>query len=427
MIMTYAKHGRSPRDSGNLIAHLLKPENTIIKILAIGGSVATDLCGVIADMELLRDGSSAKSAFHHLSFSPSINYTEEQLLFTAEALRAEFDPSGIRPWIALVHFKPRENSEQGDLHGHIVIGHVDGDGRALKDGRSRIRSEVIARTMEYNFNENPVRSRHQKTVCKILRDRNLDAVADRIVAAFGADPQLPESAYGSKSRQAAERIGLKLPVAKGAIANAWISTQELGAFQNALDKLGYCIQPGKKKNVWIVVDAAGRSIGALDRLLKLKRDLVQNLMEQTDESRRTRSFRSSADDGRSGKENLREIESSQSADRSTTAITGAFADSGTGNGSGPRPTHLAVPTKFGSSRSTPGRAIADDQFQARSAARKFQYRRALTILSRVGLGLHQSGYLRNWSRTEVGTQLPMIWGLKSIWGIPIEPPKYRPP
>jgi hypothetical protein len=427
MIMTYAKHGRSARDSANLIVHLGKPENIVVKILAIGGSVATDLPGVIADMELLRDGSGAKSAYHHLSFSPSIDYTEEQLLFTAEALRAEFDPSGTRPWIAILHLKPRENSEQGDLHGHLVIGHVDGDGRALKDGRSRIRSEVVARTVEHNFNEYPVRSRHQKTVCKILRERNLDAVADRIVAAYGDDPELPKSAYGSKSRQAAERVGLKLPVAKGAIDNAWTSTQELGAFENALDKLGYRIQPGKKKNVWIVVDAAGRSIGALDRLLKLKRHFVQNLMEATDESKRTRNFRSSADDGRSRKENLREVEFSQRADRSTAAVTGPSADSGDRIGSGPHPVHLTAPAKSGGSRSTPDRAIADGQFQARSVARNFQYRGALTILRRVGIALHHSGHLRNWSPSDGVPRLPVIWDLKSIWGIPIEPPKYPRP
>jgi len=427
MIISYSKHGRTPSDSANLITHLWKPENAIIKILAIGNSVASDLPGVVKDMEILRDGSGAKAAFHHLSISPSINYTDEKLLSAAHALRAELDPPGVRPWIVILHRKTRVNSQEGDLHGHLLLGHVDGQGRALKDGRCKIRTEIVARTLEFNEGELPVPSRHHKTVCKMLRERNLGAVADWIVAAHGVDPQPPKSSYGSRSRQAAERVGLKLPASKGAIVTAWNSTQEIGAFQNALDKLGYRIQPGKKNNVWIVVDAAGRSIGALDRLLKLKRHFVQNMMEQTDESRRTRTFRSSADDGRSGKENLREIEFSQQADRSTTAITSPFADSGGRSGSGPHPVHLTVPAKFASSRSTPDRAIGDDQFQARSVARNFQYRGALTILRRVGIGLYQSGHLRNSSPTEVFARLPIIWDLKSIWGIPIEPPKFRSP
>jgi hypothetical protein len=426
VIITYSAHGRTARDSANLIAHLLKPENAMVKILAIGGSVATDLPGVIRDMELLRDGSGAKVGYHHLSFSPSINYSEEMLLFAAESLRAELDPTGVRPWIAIVHRKIRENSEEGELHGHLVQGHVDGDGRALKDGRCRIRSEVVARCLEHNFGENHVRSRHQKSVCKILRQRNRGEIADSIIAAHGADPELPKSGYGSKSRQAAKRADLNLPAAAGAIARAWTSTQELGAFQNALNTLGYRIQPGKKRNVWIVVDDAGTPIGALDRLLKLKRHFVQNLMEQTDGSSQKGPSRSSADDGRSGRKDTRETDISQQPDRTTPATIGAIAGPGSRGGSGPDRLHLTAPAKLGSSRSAPDGGIADHQFQARSAARNFQYRRALTILRQVGSGLQQSGHLYNRFPTEVTPQLPIIWGLTDIWGIPIEPPKYRP-
>ena len=72
MIITYSKHGRTSRDSANLVAHLLKPENERIELLEIGGSVAQDLQGVVKDMELLRNGcrGGSRAAFHHFSFSP---------------------------------------------------------------------------------------------------------------------------------------------------------------------------------------------------------------------------------------------------------------------------------------------------------------------------------------------------------------------
>jgi hypothetical protein len=59
VIITYSKHGRSSRDSANLIAHLQDPENETIEVLAIGNSVASDLAGVVKDMEILRDGCGA--------------------------------------------------------------------------------------------------------------------------------------------------------------------------------------------------------------------------------------------------------------------------------------------------------------------------------------------------------------------------------
>jgi hypothetical protein len=124
MIITYSKHGRTPRDSKNLIAHLLKAENETIEILEIGNSVAQDLAGVVKDMEILRDGSSARAAFHHLSINPSIDYSDAKLLRAAKDLRDELDPEDIRPYIVVAHRKRRENSAeggvdaQGDRHAH---------------------------------------------------------------------------------------------------------------------------------------------------------------------------------------------------------------------------------------------------------------------------------------------------------------------
>lgn len=141
MIITYSKHGRTARDSAKLIAHLLKPENDHIEILDIGNSVAADLPGGVRDMEILRNGSSAKASFHHLSINPSINYSKEQFLPAADALRAELDAGDTRPWIVIAHGKARQNSTEGYVHAHLVLGHV-----AAKPARRRSGTALICPT-----------------------------------------------------------------------------------------------------------------------------------------------------------------------------------------------------------------------------------------------------------------------------------------
>lgn len=241
MITTYSKHGRTSQDGAKLVAHLLKPENVSIEVLGIGNSVATDLVGIVRDMEILRNGSSAKAAFHHLSINPSIDYSDRQLSAAADALRAEFDPDDTRPWIVVAHGKARQNSGEGHRHAHLVLGHVDGDGRALKDGRAKIRCEVVARALEYQNGETAVVSPHHKTVVKFLRERGRDDVASWLITAGGVDPEKPKSAYGSKARQASERKGFDLPAAKGAISIVWEDTKKIEAFRDRLMALGYRI------------------------------------------------------------------------------------------------------------------------------------------------------------------------------------------
>jgi hypothetical protein len=412
MIITYSKHGRTSRDSAKLVAHLLKPENEKIEILEIGGSVARDIAGVVKDMELLRNGcrGGSKAAFHHLSCNPSIDYSDEQFLRATQALRRELDWEGTRPFITIIHTK------RGRRHGHLLIGHSDGYA-ALKDHQSKIRSEVVARCLEQAEGEVPVRSRHAKQVDKILRQRGLDNVADWILATHGEQLEPPRSNYGSKSRERAKRAGLNLPVMKAAIAHAWSSATNLQDFKENLKAVGLKVQPGKKQNVWAVVDETGRTVGALDRLLRLKRRVVQNMMEgqhgQFEEAKRQ-----SSNDHRSRTPPIRANQSDRRANRGDQAPFGP--DGAADVRARPHQADLDATRKYRNSEFAPAGRDADSQRQAGRGPVSLGHRRALITLRRVGRGIDLQA-LNN-----VAQQLPRIPGLTDIWGIPIEPPRYRP-
>jgi hypothetical protein len=367
-------------------------------------------------MEILRDGCGARAAFHHLSINPSVDYSEDQLKKAAKALRDELDPEGTRPYIVIAHHKRRENATEGGMHAHLLLGHSDGR-KALKDGRSKIRTEVVARTLERENGEFPVRSRHANKVDRILRQRGLSDVADWIKVAYGSQSDAPRSAYGSKSRQSAKRAGLNLPAMKGAVARAFAVAGDLDELKTGLAAIGLHVEKGTKKNVWVVIDAAGNSVGALDRLLKLKRHVTCAMMEGQDGGIQN-AKRSAADDRTARKAIVRTNQASARADRA--AQDGARNTVRDPNWRGPdRGNHGVVEEPRCSSRASDVRN-AHDQRQTGHTPRGAVYRRALMMLRRVGRNVESQ------LPADLPPQLPRHPGLTDIWGLPIEPPRYRP-
>lgn len=291
MIITIERHGCRRQDFVKLTDHLLKPENETIEILGIGNSIASDLAGVLEDMEALKDGSAARFGLIHATINPGEERTEEQLLAYANRVRLELDPDGERPWIVVAHRKARAVS-QAAHHAHLVLGTISVKiGKALNDYRSKIRTELVARLLEYESQfadatpETPTLGRHHQTVVRFLKDRKLPNVAEWLVERFGEEPELPRSAMSSRSRRRAARLNVDLPKSKAKIAVLWSQTADFSVFREALSSAGYEITPGKKADVWVVVDKNGNTIGALDRLLRLKRRETQQMVEKSNERR----------------------------------------------------------------------------------------------------------------------------------------------
>ncbi len=430
MIITYEKHGRSSQDTTCLLRHLEKPENEFVRLLQIGNSLASDMPGVIRDMEILRDGSAARAALHHLSVNPARSFSDEELLTAANAVRLELDPRGERPYFIVAHGKPRLGGQDANVHAHLVLGHVDGKGRALKDGRSKIRTEVTARILEFHQRdvERPILGRHHKLVVKMLRGQGLDDVAAWLVATHGEDPDRPRSAMSSNSRQRANRAGINLSAAKVAITAAWTENHSIELFEAALARLRYSIVGGRKPGVWIIVDAQGNTLGAMDRLLRLKRGRVRELMENEYESgSHDKQAGPATADHRARQKAASEIGADQRTVGTVNAAVDAVGECSRVRGKqrSDRNDRAAFGDTVGA-RPPDWELFGRNRRQARSPVGQFQYQRALKQLRLAGSQVARNATcIRTIEEFERfgGPLLPRNWLVTDLWGVPIEPSK----
>lgn len=397
MIINCSKHGRTRRDTAKLAAHLYKSENDFVLLAEVGNTAAMDLAGALRDMELLRDGAvPGAAAFHHFPLSPATDRTHAEILEAAYALRREFDPDGTRPFAVLIHGKERAGGADGRVHGHFVLGNFDSEGRAVKDRFTKIRTERLAREIEYSWRQDSPGSpaepcglgRHHVSVLRALR-KSRPEVAAWLVDAHGEKPEKPKSAISSASRHRAKRHSFDLPAARAAVQKVWAETLEIGAFTTALASAGYEIAPGTKPGVWVLRDSKnGFVLGAVDRLLKLKRQAVRTMMMETTDERKQREAqpRLGAVDGRARAEALRPGQGHRHAAGSTQAVAGV--DGGSGSRARERsgaPDRRIADQHFNRTART-GAASADTRPQARFSYRALDRKRAVRRLYRLDLG-----------------------------------------
>lgn len=278
MIVTSTKHGRTSREGFNLIRHLNKPENDYVLVASMGNSLAHNLGELVHDMELYRDASPSEAAFHHLTINPAQNLSREALIEAVNRVRLELDPEGTRPFGIVVHGKKRAELGGAAEHAHLILGHVNASGKALKDSWIKIRTERVARELEFAYGEPATLGRHHKTVLKVLRKTEPE-VAIWLEAAHGLEPAKPNSALSPRSRSRALQHGVALPAAKAMVRQVWTDSRGLIDFRTNLEAAGYNILKGDKPGVFIVANQDGHVIGAADRLLRLRRIDFRKLME----------------------------------------------------------------------------------------------------------------------------------------------------
>ena len=441
MIVTTSKHGRKTADYATLLAHLLKPENESIEILEIGNSVAADISGVLDDIWIFRDGSQAKYGLIHCSINPAKHCTREALLAAANSVRVELDPDGTRPWIIIAHVKARATatSDASKSHAHLVLGTIstDGSGRALNDFRSKIRTECVARIWEFAMRpENGGREpatlgRHHKTVLKFLGERGRHDVRNWLIEAFGEDPEKPRSAMSSRSRQKAKRVGLNLPKAKAAVVAAWSQTGEIAAFRVALAAAGYELIQGKKVNVWVVIDKDGNAVGSLDRLLRMKRHEIKDLMEKSDDRDRSKSqSRLPTADDQPRAEAVRQVRGDMARTVPADTAAGVTGTPRSDRRRGSDRKHPEAARSLGNDLATSNCNAVGNRLEARCPARKFEYGKALNRLREIGRLVALSAVCartKHFSENIEESSVPWTPDRTDIWGVPIGPPiMYRP-
>lgn len=435
MIINCSKHGRTRRDTARLAAHLYKSENDFVLLAEVGNTAAVNLAGALRDMELLRDGAiPGAAAFHHFPLSPATNRTHAEIVEAAHALRREFDPGGTRPYAVVIHGKERAGGADGRVHGHLVLGNFS-NGRAIRDRFSKLRTERLAREIEYSWRlaspggpaEPCGLGRHHVSVLRALRKCRPE-VATWLVEAHGEQPEQPKSAISSASRNRAKRLDFDLPAARASVQRMWTETLDISSFKTALSSAGYEIAPGAKAGVWVLRDSKnGFVLGALDRLLRLKRHAVRNMMMETIDERKQRENQPGlgAVDNRSRTKAVRPIEGDLGPIEGADAASRIARTGYPGRGSRPDPSDYAISGSSGRSLAAPGRLVAGHRWKTGILTCKFQHQRTLILLRRVGRRLAESGPIAEFTNKDAAPpqRFETRW---DIWGVPIEPPKYRP-
>lgn len=282
MIITTVSHGRTPRDTANLLRHLERQDGQRSRVVAVDWSPADDARGALRAMELLRDGSKAEIAFHHLTVNPRTRLTAEQRdVVVARITRALGAQEHAR--IVWEHDDKGRSGDGADHHFHLVLGHVGPTLRALDMGHSYARLEAVARGIEHDLGETMTPSRRGRSVAARLRQAGREDVAQAVETSAGTE--LPRSATSSRARARADRMGLRSPQeARQAVEAAWAASDTGQALKAALAASGLALEPGRKAGVWLVTQD-GAPIGALDRLARVPGAAVEARMRQLEVER----------------------------------------------------------------------------------------------------------------------------------------------
>lgn len=270
MIVTTTRHGRTRRDTRSLLAHLSSQRGQVSRVVHVAAPVA-GAADALAYMEALRDGSRATVAFHHISLSPGEALTDGQ---RDEAVTRLLSALGAEDHAHVVweHSQKARRGRDVDTHYHVVLSHVGPDGKALRDGHSFRRLEAAARTLEADFGHALTHSRRTAAVAAELdREGRCDVAA---MIRNEHPPEPPASAMSSRQRARAERHGHSLPDVRDSVRDAWQRSDGAAAFRAALAESGLDVAAGRKAGVWVVTDADGKTLGALDRLAGERRGTV---------------------------------------------------------------------------------------------------------------------------------------------------------
>jgi hypothetical protein len=277
VILTTTRHGRSGKDARALAAHLAKDAGQESRVVAIGNCPVSDSDQALRYMQAMRDGSQATVAFHHITINPAKPLTDDQRDEAVQRVLAAFGAED-HAHVVWEHAEKRRATGDADQHFHVVLGHVGPDGRALDDAHSYRKLEAVARSLEVDFGHDVVHSRRTAAVMDELRSMGREDVAQWL-ADEGAPDTPPPSATSSRRRAAAAREGIDLPAAQAAVRDAWQASDNPQAFVAALREQGIEIAPGRKAGVF-VVSKDGTEIGALDRVVRMKRGELAERMKE---------------------------------------------------------------------------------------------------------------------------------------------------
>jgi hypothetical protein len=223
--------GNSCSGAGRLSVHLTRTDtNERAEVKEVRGVAADDLRGALQEMEAIASGTRCTKPFYHASIDPRANekLTAQQWTKAIDRLETELGLTG-QPRVVVVHEK------EGREHCHIVWSRVDIENmRTISDSHNYRKHELVARELERDFGHERVQGVH------IERD---------------GKPR-PERTPSHSEMLQSERTGLSPQQVKEQVTDIWRRTDNGASFAIALDREGYILARGNRRD-FVVIDPTG--------------------------------------------------------------------------------------------------------------------------------------------------------------------------
>lgn len=223
--------GVSCAGARRLAVHLTRTDtNERAEVREIRGTTAEDLRGALLEMEAVAAGARTAKPFYHASISTRKDerLTDEQRAYAIDKLEAALGLTG-QPRVVVVHEK------EGREHCHIVWSRIDLDRMAaISDSHNYRKHEEVARALEREFGLERVQGAH------VERDGK----------------ERPGRTPSHREMLQADRTGVHPAAARAKMTEVWRTTSSGKEFQGALDKTGWMLARGDRRD-FVVLDAGG--------------------------------------------------------------------------------------------------------------------------------------------------------------------------
>ena len=223
--------GTSCAGAKRLATHLTRTDtNERAEVKDIRGVAAEDLLGALREMESVAAGARTTKPFYHGSINTRADerLTDEQRMHAIDRLEQALGLTG-QARVIVIHEK------EGREHCHIVWSRIDLDRMAaISDSHNYRKHEEVARALEKEFGFERVQGAH------IERD---------------GQPR-PARTPSHREMLQAERTGLDTQQAKELMTGIWNTTKNGKEFQSALEKQGWILARGDRRD-FVAIDPGG--------------------------------------------------------------------------------------------------------------------------------------------------------------------------
>lgn len=214
----------------------------------------------------------------HFILSSDESITREQALKCTTMLGNEFSFNEDDIMLMAEHGKERHNGTSDNKHWHFLVRANNPETeKTLNLSNAYKRQELVARTFEIENGLKLTQGRHNKYVY-----HNIDEKYKELIAPL-CEGDLPNSFTNDNSAQQAKRDGRDLFTLKDEAKHIFSESSSWNDFQTKIKERGWTIENGTKKpDVLILNDEKGKLIGSVSRVLGLKKDELNNIIESPD-------------------------------------------------------------------------------------------------------------------------------------------------